>query len=145
MVTLPRSTQGGFTLLEAIVALTILAGGATALYAWVNTNLITLQRVDAVSRTAHLVRSAAEYVAAIDPLRQPEGQESLGDATLYWRIGPAEYQAPAIGDEGYLSINDVSLMRAEVRIVREQLPVAEFSMWVLGVREARSLQDVLFN
>jgi prepilin-type N-terminal cleavage/methylation domain-containing protein len=53
MVRIIRSSgQRGFTLLEAIVALAILAVSALALYAWLNSSLIILKRVDDVYRTA---------------------------------------------------------------------------------------------
>ena len=44
----PSRRQQGFTLLEAIVALVLMSSALGALYTWINTDLISLRRAEAV-------------------------------------------------------------------------------------------------
>ena len=54
----PRHRQHGFSLLEAIVALTIMATCLLALYAWLSTSTFALGRVGANSRALQDARAA---------------------------------------------------------------------------------------
>lgn len=140
-----RKRQRGFTLLEAVVAMAVLALGGSALFAWVNSNLKTLQRVDIITERASLISSATELLSAIDPLEQPQGAVALGDNTVSWTTSAAEYQAPMRADDGSLGVNDASLFQAKVEIRRQQRLIAQFDMWLLGLRKAREVSDVLFD
>ncbi|HAQ26199.1 MAG TPA: hypothetical protein DCQ80_09575 [Pseudomonas sp.] len=137
--------QRGFTLLEAIVAIAVLAVGASALYAWVNTNLKTLQRVDVITERAGLVQSAVELMNTVDPYTQPEGSMTLGDAVVSWQTEKPSYEAPMRTDAGGLGVNDAGLVRAVVTIRREARQVARFEIWLLGIRQVREVSDAIFN
>src|SRR5690606_25023927 len=50
--------QGGFSLLEAIIAMVVMATGLLALYAWLGSNTIALQRVQANAASLEDARSA---------------------------------------------------------------------------------------
>ena len=55
----PRRAQAGFSLLEAIVALTIFSLCAMALYAWMSVNQTTLVRVQARDAAVRVGRAAS--------------------------------------------------------------------------------------
>lgn len=137
--------ERGFTLLEAIVAIAILAIGASALYAWVNGNLKTLQRVDVVTERAGLVTSVVDFMRGVDPYEQPEGSVTLGDALITWRSEKPAYEAPMRTRDGGLGVNEMGLARTAIEIHRGEKSIARFEMWLLGVRQARDVSDAIFN
>lgn len=79
------SRQGGFTLLEAVVAMTIFATSALGLYAWVNSMLIGTARFDEIVIEAADVNNAVDFLALLNPMERPQGQQQLGPLTVSWQ------------------------------------------------------------
>lgn len=136
--------QRGFTLLEAIVALAILATSALALYAWLNSSLIILKRVDDVYRTAAVVESTIEWVATLDPYQQNKGSETIAGMQVQWQFIPVGNALPAYDMSGNLSVNDAQLFRAEIIVRDEQQVVAQFEVMQLGLQAKRSVNELVF-
>src|SRR3546814_11614778 len=80
----------GFTLLEAIVALVIFAMGAFALYGWLSTNLITLERARVGSEALVVRQSALELLRDVNPMRDPSGEREAGALRVQWTSTPVE-------------------------------------------------------
>lgn len=145
MVRIIRSSgQRGFTLLEAIVALAILAVSALALYAWLNSSLIILKRVDDVYRTAAVVESTIEWVATLDPYVQIKGSETIAGMDVQWQFIPINDALPAYDMSGNLSVNDAQLFRAKIIVRDEQQVVAQFEIVQLGLQGKRSTHELVF-
>jgi general secretion pathway protein I len=83
-----RSRALGFGLLEAIVALTILAATGAALFAWISQNLQDAARIEAAQARTALQMSARGLMGAINPFTEPEGTRSLGSIRVQWRSKP---------------------------------------------------------
>lgn len=79
----PRHVAG-FGLLEAIVALTILASSGLALFAWVNQNLQTAARLKANEQRARLQLSALALLETVNPGLQAQGRIEQGGLQLEW-------------------------------------------------------------
>jgi len=79
-----RRQQHGFTLMEAIVALVLIATTGMALFSWVNSNIITLNRVQENNAENDATLNAVEYMHSINPMISPQGQASLGAYRLSW-------------------------------------------------------------
>jgi len=75
----------GFGLLEAIVALALLAGTGIALFDWINSNLQAASRVRDTELRARLMLSAQAAVASVNPAQQPEGRFATGPLEVQWR------------------------------------------------------------
>ncbi len=90
----------GFTLLEAIVALTILSAAGLALFAGMTQSLQMVQRADRARASDAALRNAIAWLAQVNPMLSPEGAQPLGDYRLVWRARPVE--APRDGTTGYL-------------------------------------------
>lgn len=139
-----HKTQSGFSLLEAIVALSILAMAAMALYGWLNSNLLLLKRVDDVYQSVEAVESALEWISILDPYEQPSGEQEIAGTLVSWRFVPVGTSLPARDMHGNLSVNDAQLFRAEVIIRRGEKQLARFDMTQLGLQAKRQPQELVF-
>lgn len=81
--------QLGFTLIEAIVALVLIGTMGMALFGWINTNIITLHRIQEVNAENAATINAVEFMGSINPMISPEGQTDLGPYRLSWKAEAA--------------------------------------------------------
>lgn len=118
----PRG-QKGFSLLEAIVALVILAGTCMALFAWINTSLTQLRRAELYSEAAPVIASATQYLKTVDLDQRPSGTFSSGSISVDWEASPLEHdvtRSAAYGNSNFLlSLYNVNLA---VRSTTGKLP-----------------------
>jgi general secretion pathway protein I len=77
--------QRGFSLLEAIVALTLLAVAGLALFSWINASFDGIARADAAQARAQAQSNALAYIQTINPMVRPVGETKLGSLTVSWR------------------------------------------------------------
>jgi len=107
------SRQQGFSLLEAIVALVILAGSCMALFAWINGSLVQLQRAELYVEAGPAIASASEYLKTVDLAQRPEGTFNSGNITIDWKANAIERDVSRTASYGgsnfLLSLYDVSL------------------------------------
>ncbi len=82
--------QRGFGLLEAIVALALLAGTGLALLSWIQQNLQSATRMRVTEQEARLLMSAQAMVELLNPAEQPEGSWQSNGLTLAWQSQPVE-------------------------------------------------------
>ena len=75
----------GFSLLEAIVALTLLAVAGLALFSWINASFDGLARADAAQLRAQAQSNALAYIQTINPMARPSGSTNLGSLTVAWQ------------------------------------------------------------
>lgn len=80
-----KSSQPGFTLIETIVALVLVGTVGMALFGWINTNIITLNRIQEINRQNEATRNIIEYMGAINPMITPEGQIDFGSYRATWK------------------------------------------------------------
>jgi general secretion pathway protein I len=76
--------QRGFSLLEAVVALVILASAGWALFSWVNASIVSLRRVEDANARSAATSNAVEYMQTVNPMLRPEGRVDLGDYRIGW-------------------------------------------------------------
>lgn len=80
-----KNSQFGFTLIEAIVALVLVGSVGMALFSWINTNIITLNRVQEINAQSEATRNIIEYMNAINPMIRPEGKVDFGSCQVTWQ------------------------------------------------------------
>lgn len=136
--------QRGFTLLEAIVALSVLAMAAMALYGWLNSSLILLKRVDDVYQSIEAVESALEWMSTLDPYEQSEGEQAIAGTLLHWRFVPIGSPQAANDMHGNLSVNDAQLFTAYITLSRDGQQLASFELVRLGLQQARNVEELVF-
>ncbi len=132
--------QRGFSLLEAIVALVILAGSCMALFAWINGSLVQLQRAELYAEAGPAIASASQYLKAVDLSQRPEGVFNSGNVSVAWRARAIEEQAtrpPTFGASNFLvSLYEVTLTP---RSAYRELPALHTS--IVNYRHKPGLPD----
>jgi general secretion pathway protein I len=118
---------------------------ASALYSWLNTNLITLARADAINIKSSSVESAIDFMGRVDPIEMPEGVVQLGELRIQWKVGESITQADVIDDQNKITINQASLWPADIFVYRGDKLLHEFPMVLLGIKKVREASDVIFD
>lgn len=91
----------GFSLLEAIVALAILAATGIALFAAMSQSLQMVQRAESARQADGALRNAVAWIEQVNPMAQPQGEQPLGgDWVLRWDSRLVEPETD--GETGYL-------------------------------------------
>lgn len=80
----PPSQARGFGLLEAIVALVLLAGTGAALFSWLGTNLRAAGAMADANARAALQLRALEILETVNPAVSPKGQRQLQQLQVAW-------------------------------------------------------------
>lgn len=96
----PGRPQRGFTLLEALVALTLIATSGLVLMAWINTNLQSIGRLQQRDAEAHLKLAATQIMQTVNPLVQPEGSLRAGTLEVRWRTTALTPRTTSMGFTG---------------------------------------------
>jgi general secretion pathway protein I len=132
--------SAGFGLLEAIVALALLAGTGVALFSWINQNLEAASRLRLHEQQAHLLLSAQALIETVNPMQSPTGQIEAGDLVLTWR---ADAMAPPRGNATFSEVQApgpwlVGLYRLQVQARdRKQAVALQFEQWRVGTRRTQ--------
>lgn len=134
-----RRLCAGFGLLEAIVALTLLAGTGVALFTWINQNLDAATRLRAHEQRAQLLLSARALVETVNPMRAPSGQLEAGDLALSWQaevIEPPRANA-TFNPERPAGPWQLGLYRVQVQARdRKRGTEIEYEQWRVGTHRA---------
>lgn len=134
-----RARQRGFSLLEAIVALTIMATSLLALYAWLSTSTVALNRVQANALSMQDARSAMAVIETINPMLEPSGDRQLPPLELRWKSQPLTQRRAGMSRAGTQTQFDFQIYELDVEILRSQKVVREFNVRKTGWEAARPI------
>ncbi len=124
--------QRGFTLLEAIVALVLIATTGMALLSWINTNLITLSRVQQAQQRNEAIRSALTFMETVNPLERGQGEETVGIYKFHWQAQAIELPKDGVSTLGDMSLFQVGLYETEVEVSLEDRLLSRFTLRQVG-------------
>lgn len=133
----PETRARGFSLLEAIVALAILAGAGLALFASMSQSLQMVGRAERAREADLALRNALAWVERINPMESPDGTRQIGGYVLHWRAQPLE--PPRDGATGYLlpGLHEVGLYRMQLELWRDGALVRDAALSRIGHRQVR--------
>lgn len=139
---LPRRRSGGFSLLEAIVALTIFSMTAVALYGWLATNVRALGRVEAQQAEVRDGRAALAVLESVNPMATPRGERSLpGGLQIRWTSRELVPPRAGKGPAGNTLVFDLALYNLDVTVLRDGRETTRFTVRRAGWKTARTLGD----
>lgn len=142
---MPRASRRdaqGFTLLEAIVALVVFTMGAFALYGWLSTNVITLNRIRDRQQLEVAMDSALDLIRRSNPMETPTGQRRIGDFVVTWTGTPVEPPKPNVDQSGGPGIFMVGLYDMDVRATRDGRELHAFRVRQVGWKQIRTMDDL---
>ena len=133
----PGIRPRGFTLLETMVAMVVLAGTAMALYALFNTNLVALARAHDVSRQMPAVRHAVEYLSSINPREEGAGAIEFDGVDVAWSarlLQPVRQSQSVTGGRGYF---ELGLYEVEFTMSERGRPMGTWRVRIVGYEKVR--------
>ncbi len=139
-----RSTRhprrdAGFSLLEAIVALTIMATTLLALYSWLSSNTIALNRTREVAYSVQDARTALAVVETINPMEQPRGDRTLPPLDIRWVARPITELRTGMSRSGTPTQFDFMLYEMDVEVFRDGILSRDFTVRRAGWDAARPI------
>ncbi|WP_298579453.1 prepilin-type N-terminal cleavage/methylation domain-containing protein [uncultured Luteimonas sp.] len=111
--------QAGFTLLEAIVAMVIMATTMLALYAWLGSATIGVQRARSVAQGLADARVALAVIEGINPMDGERGSRDVGDLTVRWSAETIADRRAGVTSAGVAAPYDFALYDIEVETLRD--------------------------
>lgn len=135
-----RRHSGGFTLLEAIVAMVVFSLGAFALYGWLSTNTITLQRISERRDVAEVRLSALDMMRLVNPMAQPSGRRQLDGLQVQWQARPVEPPKQGVTQVGLPTLFQLGLYEVDVRVLQGPRLVDRFLVRQVGYRQVGKLE-----
>jgi general secretion pathway protein I len=132
-----RDPQAGFTLIEALVALAILAAVILAFYAFLSSSLVAARRASDAAAIYDCDQNALALATRLNPMEQPAGTFDLGEYRIRWQAFP-------IGEARRNTVNPAGSGRFSVGLYRVVLDfpdmpaVAAVEVIKLGYRLERS-------
>ncbi len=137
-----RRAAHGFTLLEAIVALVVFTLGAFALYGWLSTNVITLNRIRDRQQLEVAMQSALDLIRRSNPMDTPTGQRKVGEFTVTWTSTPVQPPKNGVDQSGGPGIFMVGLYEMDVRATRDGRELHAFRVRQVGWKQVRTMDDL---
>ena len=127
----------GFSLLEAIVALTILAAAGLALFAAMSQSLQMVGRAERAREVDSAMLNAVAWMETINPMETPRGEQSFGDFRLQWQSEPIEPVRD--GATGFLQpgLYQVGLYRVRLQLTRAGVLEREEILRRVGYKQVR--------
>ena len=90
-------TRPGFSVMETLVAVALLAIAILPLYAFQQTLADTAARLQTASALLDAQESALAVLQTIDPIAEPQGEMDLGEWRLSWESRELVSEQPADG------------------------------------------------
>lgn len=133
-----RRNVNGFTLLEAIVAIVLIASVGMSLLAWINNSLASVSRVADRQREAEITRTALAYLETLNIAEQPQGSVEIGELVLNWSAELVEPERDGrVLFGGGVTPYRYGLYRVAARVTEADHQRAAFQVRLVGFKRVR--------
>jgi general secretion pathway protein I len=131
----------GFSLLEAVVAMALIAGVGMALFSWINSNIEALGRVQDANSRAAATANVLEFMSTVNPMAMPEGKADLGSYRMTWRAAAITATQDGTNYPSGLSIYQFGLYDSLIAIEKtDGTPWFNFTLRQVGYKRVRDLR-----
>jgi general secretion pathway protein I len=133
-------TDRGFTLLEALVSMLLIATIGMASFDWINSSLENMERIEAHHLRQQAIKNALIFMETVNPMEYPSGEIKMGHYTVQWNSSSTE---PAKDGAGYpfgLSLYHIGLYDMHVKIDINDKEIAKFDVRRTGYRQEREFK-----
>lgn len=134
----PPERQGGFTLLEAIVALVVLTTVAMSLFAWLSSNTQAVGRVQGHAERLADLRTALAVVETINPMQEERGEREFDGIEISWVATPLAPRRPGRARSGVQAAFDLALYDVEATVRRDEAMVGQLHVRRAGWEMVRN-------
>ena len=132
-------TQKGFTLLEAIVAITIFSAASVALYSWYGTVMIGLIRAQEHIESVEFYENLDSHLETLNLTEESTGQYSADGYTALWRASLLEPKKDGVNIGGAQGYYQIGLYHLEIELFREEVdePIDRITTRLVGYEGVR--------
>ena len=133
-----RSVRG-FSLLEAVVALSIFSASTVALYSWYGTVMLGLARADEHLHAAEFYRNFESHLAMQNLTSESVGEYAANGMTAYWTASLVEPKHEGRNIAGQMGYYRIGLYRVDAELFRDDVdvPVERISTRLVGYERVR--------
>lgn len=136
--------QAGFTLLEALVAIALLAGTLVAIFTLVGSVLSSAQRVGRSNDRNQITINALEAMRAINPMLEKAGQIVLGPYSVTWKSTAVSPVTEGAGYPMGTSLYQVALYESAIQVKGgDGVVLAEFKLRQVGYQRVRDTESLM--
>ncbi|MBL4595825.1 MAG: hypothetical protein JKX99_04525 [Robiginitomaculum sp.] len=133
----------GFSVLEAMIAMAILAAALLPLLALQGQFVRSVDSMERVDARLAARTSAIHYVQALNLTQAPQGQfiqaQDTGPVLISWQATPALPARTVRGNGGFPGRFELTLYDVQITIAPAQGPTEQFSVRAVGWRPMRSI------
>lgn len=129
--------QTGFTLLEAIVSIVLLASVGVAVYALIGANMISMFRVKQVSTVVPIVYEAIVELQSMPIHQQGVGSFLIRDTQVSWKAIEIGKKRNSQNVSGYRGLYDIGLYDVQFELTRDGKFLASYSIRRAGYQKVR--------
>jgi general secretion pathway protein I len=131
----------GFSLIEAVVALALIAGVGMALFSWINSNIEALGRVQDANSRAAATANVLEFMSTVNPMTLPEGKADLGGYRMTWKAAAVTAAQDGTGYPTGMSLYQFALYDNLIAIEKtDGTPWFNFTLRQVGYKKVRDLR-----
>lgn len=135
-----KADQQGFTLLEAIIAMTILATSGLALFSWLSVTYDGLVRVEEVQARHQVMDDLQAYFSTLNIKAETSQQMQVNGFDVSWQAKLVEPVQTGRGLMGGISNFDLGLYDVDITIKRGQRLIGEYETKLVGYTKVRNLE-----
>ena len=136
-----KTRQSGFSLLEAIVAMTILASSGVALLSWYSATVEGLIRLESVQEKHQLMDDLDAYFATLNIQQETRQQIQVNGFDVTWESVLVEPVQRGRSGTGGLSNFDLGLYDVTVAIEKNDLDIGGYQMRLVGYQKVRNISN----
>ena len=133
--------QQGFSLLEAIVALTVLATSGVAVFSWFSVTYDGLIRLQEVQARHQLMDDLHAYFSTLNVRSESKQQMRLNGYDVLWQAKLVEPKRVGRGLAGGVSNFDLGLYSVSISISQDHHLIGEYETRLVGYQKVRNISN----